>query len=169
VSTRARLAVAVAIALLSAAGIAILAVHWFVANPRAAAPQGLHEESAIAPFAGYREVRVRVHDRCVRVVVADTAARRGRGLRGVADLGPYGGMLFAQRDDGATPFTMAGVAAPLEVTWYSAGGSEIGTADMSPCPLHAMQCPRYRSRERYRFALETAPGAAIPTHLLPCS
>ena len=141
-STRARLMVAAAIALISAAGIAIV---------------------------GSREVHVAIGGRCVRVVVADTPARRERGLRGtVGDLGPYGGMLFAQPNDRDTAFTMAGVTAPLDVAWYTASGSEIDSVRMRPCRHDVAQCPQYRSDAAYRFALETPPGAASPTRLVRC-
>jgi uncharacterized membrane protein (UPF0127 family) len=168
VSTRARLAIACAIALLSAAGIAILAVHWLSGDSRAPAPRGLRESPAAAPFAGSRQVSVAVGKRCVRVVVADTEAARERGLRG-ARLGPYGGMLFVQPGDTDTAFTMSGLTAPLVVTWYTAAGSRIDAALMAPCPRDAEHCPVYRSRGRYRLALETPPGAPTPAHLLPCS
>jgi len=170
-STRARLAVAgaVAVALMSAAGIAIVVAHWIAGDPRASPPRGLHETAAVAPFVGSREVRVASGDRCRRVVVADTRARRERGLRGVGGLGPYSGMLFLQTTDSDTAFTMAGVTTPLDVTWYSASGSELDTARMGACPHDAARCPLYRSDAAYRFALETPPGAPAPAHLVPCA
>jgi uncharacterized membrane protein (UPF0127 family) len=167
--TRARLAVAVAIALLSALGIAVLAVHWLRGASPAAAPRGLRETAASGRFAGYREVRIASGDRCVRVVVADTAARRERGLRGVADLTPYFGMLFVQAHDSDTPFTMAGVSEPLEITWYRADGHPAGTTAMRPCPeLDAARCPVYANNLRYRYALETPGGVRGPSGLGPC-
>jgi uncharacterized membrane protein (UPF0127 family) len=169
VSTRARLAIAVAIALLSAAGIVILSLRWFAGAPRAAVPRGLRETHAVAPFAGYREVRLAVGARCARVVVADTPARRERGLRGAGDLGPYAGMLFAQRADTNIAFTMADLTAPLEITWYSARGVEVEATRMPPCPRDAARCPVYRSGRAYRFALETPPGPSGPIELQPCA
>ena len=168
-STRARLAVAVAIASLSVIGITFLAVHWFAGDPRADVPRGLRETNAVVPFAGYREVRLANGSRCVRVVVADTPERRERGLRGAADLGPYGGMLFAQRGDTDIAFTMSGVRTPLGIAWYAADGSELGVTRMHPCPRgDAARCPVYSSPAPYRFALETPAGASLPAHLLPC-
>ena len=161
-SARARLAVAVAIASLSVIGITLLAVHWFAGDARAGVPSGLRETNAVAPFAGYREVRLAIGPRCVRVVVADTPQRRERGLRGAADLGPYGGMLFAQRGDTGIAFTMSGVRAPLGIAWYAADGSEVGMTRMRPCPRAVAHCPVYSSPAPYRWALETPPGAAAP-------
>ena len=167
--TRARLAVAVAIALLSAIGIAVLAVHWLSGAPRAAAPSGLRETAAAGRFAGYREVRIASGDRCVRMVVADTPARRERGLRGVADLAPYSGMLFVQARDSDTPFTMSGVTEPLEITWYRSNGRAIGATAMSPCPeLDSARCPVYANNLKYRFALETPGGGSGPAALVAC-
>jgi uncharacterized membrane protein (UPF0127 family) len=169
VPTRARLAVAVAIALLSAVGIAVLTVHWLTGGSRAALPPNLRETRAVAPFAGYRESSIVLGGRCVRVVVADTAARRERGLRGAGSLGPYAGMLFAQPHGSDTPFTMAGVGTPLEITWYSGAGASVGSTALRPCPDRgAAQCPVYAAAQRYRFALETPAGGAGPAHLVGC-
>ena len=167
--TRARLAVAIAIAFVSAAGIVVLAVHWLASDTRAAVPRGLRETRAVRPFAGYREVGIEFGSRCVRVVVADTPAKRERGLRGVANLGAYGGMLFAQRSDSSTAFTMAGVSAPLDITWYSSAARSVGASRLRPCPhAGAAQCPVYANARPYRFALETPDGVMAPGALLPC-
>ena len=96
-----------------------------------------------------------------RVVVADTPARRERGLRnfdigGAGGLGPYAGMLFVQPRDSEDAFTMSGVGRPLDIAWYAADGSRIDSARMAPCPRRsAARCPLYRSRRPYRLALET--------------
>jgi uncharacterized membrane protein (UPF0127 family) len=168
-STRARVAVAAAVALISAAGIAIMVAHWAGGGGHASAPSGLSETAAVAPFVGYREVRVAIAGRCVRVVVADTEPRRERGLRAtVGRLGPYGGMLFAQATDGDVAFTMAGVNGPLDVAWYTADGIEVGSVPMRPCPHDAAHCPLYRAGTPYRFALETPPSPGAPTRLVRC-
>jgi uncharacterized membrane protein (UPF0127 family) len=166
--TRARLAVAVAIALLSAIGIAVLAVHWLTGASRAAPPRGLRETAAVGRFRGYREVRIASGGRCVRVVVADTPARRERGLRGALDIAPYDGMLFAQAHDSDTAFTMAGVSRPLEISWYGSGGRSVGATVMRPCLDVAAHCPVYANNRPYRFALETPGGVSGPGSLVAC-
>jgi len=169
VSARARLAVAIAIALLSAVGIAVLTVHWLTGGTRAALPRGLRATRAVAPFSGYRESRIVAGGRCVRVVVADTATRRERGLRGAGNLGPYAGMLFAQPHDSETPFTMAGVSEPLDITWYSSDGRSVGASRLRPCPgRDSAHCPVYADSRPYRFALEAPGGVAGPAHLAGC-
>src|ERR1700710_2762557 len=51
---------------------------------------------AVAPFEGLSEVKAAIgHDRCLRLVVADSEDERVAGLRdNTSDLGPYDGMLF---------------------------------------------------------------------------
>jgi uncharacterized membrane protein (UPF0127 family) len=170
VSRRAQLAAAAVVALVSAVGIGVLVAQWVSRDAPASAPLGLRETDAAAPFAGYREVRLVAGDRCARVVVADTRARRERGLRGADDLGAFAGMLFVQPHDSDVAFTMAGVNVPLDIAWYASDGSRIDVTHMPPCPDHAASaCPVYRSRRAYRFALETPAGARAPTHLSPCS
>ena len=169
-STRAQLAIAGVGALASAIGIGIVVARWVSGNDaRASAPAGLHEAAAVAPFAGYREVSLAIHGGCVRVVLADTDARRVRGLRDSAGLGPYAGMLFVASRDSDVAFTMSGVRTPLDVVWFAADGSRVGGTYMAPCPNRAAeQCPEYRSGRPYRYALETPAGASAPKRLAPC-
>ena len=167
-STRAQVAVAAVVAVVSAIGIGIIAVRWLSNDDHASKPIGLREAAAVSPFAGYREVRVEIGSHCVRVVVADTETRRERGLRGASDLGPYAGMLFVQPGDSNIAFTMAGVTDPLEIAWFAADGSRIATRHMRPCPGGGRDCPLYRSPRPYRSALETPGGTALPRQLAPC-
>ena len=168
-SKRTRLAVAAAIALVSAIGIGIVVAKWVTSDTGVAVPFRLKESPAGAPFRGYREVRVAFADRCVRVVVADTPARREQGLRGFTELGPYAGMVFVQNGETDTAFTMARVSTPLDVTWYGSDGSRVDATRLRPCPKGgAAGCPVYRSRRPYRVALETPVGAAPPERLAPC-
>jgi uncharacterized membrane protein (UPF0127 family) len=168
VSTRAQVAIAAVVALVSAIGIGIIVIRWFSNDDQAPKPIGLHETAAAAPFAGYREVRVEIDHRCARIVVADTETRRERGLRGANDLGPYAGMLFVQPGDSNIAFTMSGVSDPLDIAWFAAGGSRIATRHMRPCPRGGSDCPLYRSPRPYRSALETPAGTAPPMNLAAC-
>ncbi len=170
-STRARLAVAAAVAVVSAIGIGIIVVRWVSddGGSNAAVPPDLRSTAAVAPFAGYREVRVAARDRCARVVVADTPALRARGLRGVADLGPYAGMLFVQPADADITFTMAGVTDPIDIAWFAADGTRVDSTTMRPCPdADVANCPEYRSRHAYRYAIETPAGSTPGVSVSPC-
>jgi uncharacterized membrane protein (UPF0127 family) len=168
VSTRAQVAVAAVVAVVSAIGIGIMVTRWVTGDDRVAKPRGLRESAAVAPFAGYREVQVKIDDRCARVVVADTESRRERGLRGADDLGPYAGMLFVQPGDTDVAFTMSGVTDPLDITWFAADGARIDATQMVPCPEAGDDCPLYRSANAYRMALETPSRTTSRVSVSPC-
>jgi uncharacterized membrane protein (UPF0127 family) len=161
--------VAAVVAVASVAGIVLLVVRWAAGDGRAPAPLGLASVPAVAPFTGYREVRAAVDGRCVRLVLADTDVLRTEGLRGVDDLGPYAGMLFAERGSSDGGFTMAGVDRPLDITWFAADGSRLDSARMAACPdRNEADCPVYRSDRAYRFALETPAGAHAASSIAAC-
>jgi len=171
VPARSRVAATIAavIAVASAAVIVVMVARWASDDGHASAPLGLRKTAAGAPFAGYRAVRAAVDGRCVRLVVADTPERRSDGLRGVADLGPYAGMLFAQRGDSDGGFTMAGLMQPLDIAWFAADGKRVDATHMAPCPDKTeVQCPVYRSARPYRFALEVPAGGRPPASVAPC-
>jgi len=168
VSTRARVAIAAVVAVLSAVGMGIIVARWLSNDGQTATPRGLPETAAVAPFAGYREVRVEINDRCARVVVADTEERRQRGLRGARDLGLYAGMLFVQPGDSDIAFTMSGVSDALDIAWFAADGSRVGATRMRPCPRGGRDCPLYRSPRPYRSALETPAGTTSRVSVSPC-
>ena len=168
--TRARIAAAAVIALGSAIGSGIIVAHWVSADASAPVPLALASTRAGPPFQGYPAVEAAIDGRCVRLAVANTPARREHGLRGVDDLSPYAGLLFAQRNDTDTAFTMAGTTHPLDIVWYAAAGFRVDATRMWPCPSDdAGQCPVYRSRHPYRFALETPAGSIAAGPISACS
>jgi uncharacterized membrane protein (UPF0127 family) len=114
------------------------------------------------PFPGLTELRLAVGDACVRIVVADSEAEQGQGLRAREDLGPYAGMLFVNESDTTVAYTMSGVTVPLDIGWYSHDGRLVDRAEMEPCPAGGPDCPLYSADGRYRFALETLRGQ-LPT------
>lgn len=167
--SRVAASIAAVIAVASAVVIVVMVARWASGDSHASAPLGLRTTAAAAPFAGYREVRAAVDGRCVRLVVADTPERRSDGLRSVDDLGPYVGMLFAQRGDGGGGFTMAGLTRPLDIAWFAADGARVDATRMAPCPGKTeAQCPVYRSDGSYRFALEVPAGAHPPASIAQC-
>jgi len=161
--------VAAVVATASAVVIVLLVMRWATGDGRAPTPLGLATTPAAAPFGGYREVRAAVDGRCVRLVVAGTDAEKRAGLRDVDDLGPYAGMLFAESGASDGGFTMAGVDRPLDITWFASDGARLDAARMAACPDRGeADCPVYRSRRAYRFALETPAGAHPATSITPC-
>ena len=134
------------------------------------APPGLHESAAVAPFAGYREVGISVGGRCVRVVVADTPARRARRVaRRRPTSARTRGCCSSQSSDTDVAFTMSGVTTPLDVGWFSSGGTRLGSTRMRAVPGTEARCPQYRSPTAYRVALEAPAGSGTPGALAPCA
>ena len=128
------------------------------------------QSPAAPPLAGFGEARIAVGGRCILVGVADARGERVRGLRGVDDLGRYGGMLFVFAQDGRGQFTMAGTTIALDVTFYDSRGTDVDRASMKPCPDgDDTSCPLYGSRGPYRFALEAPAGELGAGVLAPCA
>jgi uncharacterized membrane protein (UPF0127 family) len=117
-------------------------------------------EQAAAPFRRFREARVGLGDRCLRVLVATDGAQRSQGLRDVEHLRPYDGMLFVFPADSDARFTMSRTPLPLDITWFAADGSPVDRTTMEPCPEgDDASCPTYGTGKRYRYALERPAGA----------
>jgi uncharacterized membrane protein (UPF0127 family) len=114
---------------------------------------------AAAPFAAFSEARAAVGKRCLRVLVASSAAQRSQGLRDVTSLGDYDAMVFVFPNDTVARFTMAQTRIPLDVGWYGADGVPIERTRMTPCPDGTdATCPTYGPKRRYRYAVETSAG-----------
>ncbi len=111
---------------------------------------------AAAPFAGLTEVRLGIGGDCRRIVVADAVDERGVGLMRRRDLGPYDGMLFVFGRTTQSSFTMSNVPVPLDIGFYDDAGRPVDRLLMQPCPDRSvLQCPSYRSRRPYSYAVET--------------
>ena len=159
--------VVLAAALLVAVGVgAILLASDEPAAPSAAAPRsaaGLRSalrdaHPAVEPFSGLTEVAVGVGDRRLRLVVADSVAERGEGLRRRRDLGSYDGMLFVFPEDSLSAFTMSTVPVALDIGFYDEGGRRISKLRMEPCPAAESACPLYQPTGPFRYAVETLGG-----------
>jgi uncharacterized protein len=114
---------------------------------------------ASAPFADLTEVRLGIGGDCRRVVVADATGERAVGLMRRRDLGPYDGILFVFGAPTQGSFTMSQVPVPLDIGWYDAAGRPVDQQVMQPCPDRPVSdCPSYRSRGPYSYAVETLEG-----------
>jgi uncharacterized membrane protein (UPF0127 family) len=114
---------------------------------------------ATAPFAGLTEVRLDIGGDCRHVVVADAVDERVVGLMRRRDLGAYDGMLFVFGGTTQGAFTMSNVPVPLDIGFYDGAGRPVDRLLMQPCPDRPVsECPSYRSRGAYRYAVETLQG-----------
>jgi uncharacterized membrane protein (UPF0127 family) len=114
---------------------------------------------ASAPFPGLTEVRLDIGGDCRRIVVADGVDERATGLMRRRDLGAYNGMLFVFGGTTQSSFTMSTVPVPLDIGFYDAAGRPVDRLLMQPCPDRSVaECPSYRSRAPYDYALETLQG-----------
>lgn len=93
----------------------------------------------------------------LQVWVADQREERNQGLRGVATL-PAGidGMLFVFAEPTLPTFVMEDTLIPLDVWFFDATGSMVGSEEMEPCP--EQPCDRYPAPGPVSWALETPAG-----------
>ena len=125
---------------------------------------------AEAPFRGLTELRLSIGGDCRRIVVADEVGERAVGLMRRRDLGPYDGMLFVFERPVQGAFTMSDVPVPLDIGWYDAAGRPVDRLVMQPCPDRSVsECPLYRSRGPYSYAVETLEGELPAGALSGCS
>jgi hypothetical protein len=93
----------------------------------------------------------------VRAEVADTSAKRARGLMGRTELADDAGMVFVFPQDSTSPFWMKDTFIPLSIAFYDDSGRIVRILDMEPCRHDP--CPVYDPRTTYRGALEVNLGA----------
>jgi uncharacterized membrane protein (UPF0127 family) len=161
--------VRLAAAVLVAIGLVLLALglagqHGDAAGRALAAPIAAalrSERRAVAPFAQWKESRVAVGARCLRLVLARTTDERRTGLIGRRDLGPYDGMLFVTPRDTTDPFTMFGTDLPLDLGLYAPSGLPLERDVLEPCAARSA-CPLTVPRKAYRLAIE-APRGSLPS------
>jgi len=92
----------------------------------------------------------------LHVAVADSAAERERGLQGVTDLAPDGGMAFLFDAPTRASFWMKDTPTPLSIAFWGADGRIVSVMSMPPCA--ADPCPTYRPPGAFVGALEAHRG-----------
>lgn len=117
---------------------------------------GSSSEPVPDPLRGLAVVTVSLDGRPLRVAVANTNGARQRGLMGVADLGPLGGLLFSYPAAVETSFHMRDVPIPLDIAFFDADGRLVTVLEMAVCEVEP--CPSYRSPAPFRWALEAPAG-----------
>ena len=93
----------------------------------------------------------------VDVEIADTDAKRSRGLSGRSFLGDYEGMLFIFSEDVNNPFWMKDMLIPLDIIFINSEG-EIVDIKENQLPCLPDICPTISSDYFYRYVLEVNAG-----------
>jgi uncharacterized membrane protein (UPF0127 family) len=161
------MAAAVVVALAAVAGMITIIVRMRADESTTGRLRFAATTPAGAPFAEFSEARVAVGARCLRVLVASSAAQRVQGLRDVRSIAPYDGMLFVFPSDTSARFTMADTPLPLDATFFSVEGRPVDDVVMKPCPQGSdSTCPAYASKTKYRYALERPTGSGASSGTL---
>ena len=157
----ARVIAAAVVAIAALIGMVVLGARVFGGDGAASLRFAKTEQVPAGAFDEFRQARVALGDKCVRVLVAATRARCAtRAFVTCDDLAPYDGMIFVFAGDTNAQFTMAQTPMPLDITWYDAQGAPVDHTTMIPCPNGTdATCPAYTSKHRYRYALERPAGS----------
>lgn len=89
--------------------------------------------------------------------LAESAEQRNRGLMGVTDLGPAGGMAFRYPAPHSTRFWMKNTVLALSIAFYDPSGDFMDSFDMEPCVTN--DCIRYPTPSDFLVAVESYQGA----------
>jgi uncharacterized protein len=105
---------------------------------------------------GFETAEIEVGEEPLTVALAQTSSQRSQGLRDVEEL-PDGldGMLFVFEETREASFGMRDTLIPLDIWWFDAGGTLIGSTAMELC---SSSCPTYPSPGAVAWALETPQG-----------
>jgi uncharacterized membrane protein (UPF0127 family) len=127
----------------------LLVVALALACERAEAP-------AAPPAEGPPRARVTIGVHVIDAEVADTPARKQRGLSGRASLGDAEGMLFPYAEPGLHGFWMPDMRFDIDIVWIRAGRIVDVTANVSKDDPRAV----HRPREPADLVLELPAGTA---------
>jgi len=129
--------------------------------------------SSVVEPAGFGTISVTIvtpggSERELCLYLADTPARRSRGLMGVTDLGGFDGMLFRYDAPHDGQFWMSNTLLPLSIAFYAPDGGFVSATDMEPCPP-GTECPLYGAQAAYTTAVEVPQGGLGGLGLVPGS
>jgi uncharacterized membrane protein (UPF0127 family) len=93
--------------------------------------------------------------------IADTPAKRAKGLMGRTNLAPDRGMLFIFSETGQWTFWMKNTKLSLDIIWLNPEGKVVHLASNVPiCTRTDEGCPRYHPSKKALYALELGGGMA---------
>lgn len=104
----------------------------------------------------------------VQLEVADTEAKRQRGLMFRPGLEPGNGMLFVFDEPGSHPFWMQNCLISIDIIWLDEEGRVADiAASVPPCrlpacepPCNSNSCPTYPHAGRAKYVIEVVAGFA---------
>ena len=100
--------------------------------------------------------------------IADTPAKRARGLMFRTNLAPDHGMLFKFPELGNWTFWMKNTKIPLDIIWLDESGNVVHVEPKVPiCTRTDDGCPRYRSRKKAMYVLELKAEMAARFQIRP--
>jgi uncharacterized membrane protein (UPF0127 family) len=89
-----------------------------------------------------------------KVEIADTDARRQRGLMWREVMPSNTGMLFVFDQVNFHSFWMKNTLIPLDMVWLDSALNVVDIQTVEPCPLTASYCPSYRPAAPAKYVLE---------------
>jgi len=95
----------------------------------------------------------------VDVEIADTSAKRMKGLMFRSSLGENEGMLFVFNNEDYRKFWMMNTTIPLDAIHIAANGTVVEVIPMEPC-TSLVSCKSYPSSEKAKYVLEMNQGFA---------
>lgn len=107
-----------------------------------------------------KSVQVEINNNILKAEVADTQAKRSKGLSGRQSLASDEGMLFVFDNSGKHPFWMKGLSFPLDFIWINNNQVVDLTADVPPPVLGQsdVSLPIFQSKEDANKVLEVNAG-----------
>lgn len=91
-------------------------------------------------FSNYDIMHLPINGQTYRLWVADTKEKRSKGLSGISELPPYGGMIFVYKNDRPRAFTMAGTKIPLKVGFFDKNYNLIHSEVGEPYQENLIMC-----------------------------
>ncbi len=95
----------------------------------------------------------------VTVEIADTDAKRQRGLMFREQMAPGDGMIFLFDEPGNYPFWMKNTLIPLDMIWLDRNAEIVWIAESVP-PCKADPCPSYDHKGQALYVVEVVSGFA---------
>lgn len=107
-------------------------------------------------MSGFETIEIVLDGEPLTVALADTPARRTRGLMGVTDLRDLDGMVFLFPQPAVNRFWMKDTLLPLDIAFFATDGSLLGVFTVEPCT--ADPCPSYGVDEPSQWVIEVPAG-----------